>query len=199
MKQIQEKKITRSQVLGALFFVLVTVTAVAKHDNPIGAAVFNANGELVQPVPEVFRKWVFVGAPLTPNGLNDGKAGFPEYHHVYINPDAFTVYKQTGEFPEGTVIAKELVLLKKADYEDGSSNAPSGRGYFAGQYNGMDVMVKDSRRFQETNGWGFFNFGHHAPPYAASAKAAPASSCASCHQANAQKDMVFTQFYPILR
>ena len=28
----------------------------------------------------------------------------------------------------------------------------------------MDVTVKDSKRFANTNNWGFFNFGHHAWP-----------------------------------
>jgi mono/diheme cytochrome c family protein len=62
----------------------------------------------------------------------------------------------------------------------------------------MDVMVKDSKRYNASNGWGFFNFTHEAPPYAKSAKALPAENCASCHEANATKDMVFTKFYPIL-
>ena len=46
-------------------------------------------------LPTGYRAWVFVGAPLTPEGLNDGKyncneptgctrSNFPEYHHVYI-------------------------------------------------------------------------------------------------------------------
>jgi len=163
---------------------------------PIGAAVFNAQGELLQ--PRHFQQWVFLGAPLTPNGLNNGQAAFPEFHHVYINPDAYAVYEQTGKFPDGTVIVKELVLLQEPDYKDGSKNAPSGRGFFAGAFHGMDVMVKDRSRFSNTNGWGFFNFGHHAPPYEQSAKAAPAEACASCHTANAHKDMVFANFYPIL-
>jgi hypothetical protein len=60
-------------------------------------------------------------------------------------------------------------------------------------------MVKDSRRFKDTNDWGFFNFGHHAPPYLESAKAAPEASCASCHSANAGKGMVFKTYYPVLR
>lgn len=170
--------------------------AIAKDIDNIGAAVFNKQGELV--LPEGFREWVFIGAPLTPHGLNNGKAGFPEYHHVYVNPDAFTIYKRTGEFPEGTVIAKELVLLLKGDYKDGSKNAPSGRGYFAGEFNGMDVMVKDKTRFKKTNGWGFYNFGHHAPPYVKAARAAPVKSCASCHSANAGKGMVFKAYYPVL-
>lgn len=163
----------------------------------IGAATYNAKGELIR--PEGFREWVFIGAPLTPNGLNGGQAGFPEFHHVYVNPDAFAVYERTGEFPDGTVIAKELVLLKPGKHKDGSYDAPSGRGFFADRFNGMDVMVKNSKRYKKTNGWGFFNFGHHKPPYAKAAAAAPVESCAGCHEANAEKDMVFTQFYPILR
>lgn len=171
--------------------------AAADGGASIGAATFNAQGELQ--LPEGFREWVFIGAPLTPHGLNNGKAGFPEYHHVYVNPDAYAVYQRTGEFPDGTVIAKELVLLQKGDFKDGSKNAPSGRGYFAGEFQGMDVMVKDRTRFKDGNDWGFFNFGHHAPPYVATAKAQPAENCSGCHAANAGKGMVFKTYYPVLR
>ena len=177
--------------------LLVAGVAAAEGSASIGAAIFNPQGELV--LPEGFREWVFIGAPLTPHGLNNGKAGFPEFHHVYVNPDAFAVYQRTGDFPDGTVIVKELVLLQKGDFKDGSKNAPSGRGYFAGEFQGMDVMVKDSQRFKDTNDWGFFNFGHIAPPYLKAAEAAPAESCASCHSANAGKDMVFKTYYPVLR
>lgn len=190
----QLKNLMQSTVIAA--GLLVSGVAIAEGNAGIGAATFNPQSELM--LPEGFREWVFVGAPLTPNGLNNGKAGFPEYHHVYVNPDAFAVYQRTGEFPDGTVITKELVLLQKGDYKDGSKNAPSGRGFFAGEFHGMDVMVKDSKRFKETNGWGFFNFGHSAPPYAKSAKAATAESCANCHSANAGKGMVFKTYYPIL-
>jgi hypothetical protein len=40
-------------------------------------AVFDSDGKMKLPNPASFRRWVFVGAPLTPNGLNNGKAGFP--------------------------------------------------------------------------------------------------------------------------
>lgn len=39
------------------------------------SAVFDPDGNVE--LPTGFRKGVFVGAPLTPNGLNDGKANFP--------------------------------------------------------------------------------------------------------------------------
>ncbi len=166
------------------------------HMAASGGAQVDAANETT--IPEGFREWVFLGAPLTPNGLNGGAAGFPEFHHVYIEPGAYAEYKRTGVFPEGTTIVKELVLLHEGEYEDGSRDEASGRGFFADRVAGIDMMVKDSQRFAATNGWGFFNFGHHEPPYAAKAAAAPAEACAGCHTANATKDMVFTKFYPIL-
>jgi len=161
-------------------------------------AVFDADGKLQLPVG--YRHWVFIGAPLTPNGLNNGKAGFPEYHHVYVEEKNLDVYLKTGSFPEGTVIVKELTRVLNPTIPDGSRTEPSGRGYFNGEFNGMDVTVKDSKRFAATNGWGFFNFGHHPLPYSSSAKEASPAECAGCHQSFVAKtDMTWVQFYPILR
>ena len=165
---------------------------------PQSTAVFDSDGKLKLPVG--YRRWVFVGAPLTPNGLNNGKAGFPEFHHVYVEEKNLNVYLQTGSFPEGTVIVKELTRVLDPTFPDGSRAEPSGRGYFNGEFNGLDVTVKDSKRFAKTNGWGFFNFGHHPLPYAESAEEAPASECAGCHGAFVAKtDMTWVQFYPMLR
>ncbi len=96
------------------------------------------------------------------------------------------------------MIVKELLLTKAGEHPDGSRDEVSGRGYFPDSFAGVDMMVKDTKRFAETNGWGFFNFGHKAPPYATTAAALPNDSCAFCHTANATYDTVFTKFYPIL-
>jgi hypothetical protein len=156
---------------------------------------WTANGDLI--LPKGFHHWVFVGSPLTPNALNGGKANFPEFHNVYIEPGSYEIYKQTGEFPEGTIFFKELQLALPAENPDGSRTEPSGRGYFGGPLNGADVTVKDTKRFADTGGWGYFNF-HHYEPKAATAKAMPKSECAYCHMASAKKDEVWTQFYPLL-
>jgi len=117
---------------------------------------FNESGELILPPHNMWREWVYVGSPLTPNGLNGGKAGFPEYHNVYIQPWSYEEYKKPNKFPDGTIMFKELQLtLGPAEHPDGSQTEPSGRGYFNGTYNGLDVMVKDSKRFSKTNGWVF--------------------------------------------
>src|SRR5262245_546999 len=167
-------------------------------ESPQSAAVFNSDGKME--LPTGYRAWVFVGAPLTPNGLNNGKANFPEYHHVYIEKKNVDAYLKTGEFPEGTVIVKELTRVLDPKFPDGSRTEPSGRGYFNGGYNGIDVTVKDSKRFAETNGWGFFTFGHHPLPYDKTAAEKPVTECAGCHIANvASTDMTWIQFYPLLR
>jgi hypothetical protein len=115
---------------------------------------------------------------LTPNALNGGHAGFPEYHNVYIEPGSYAIYKKTGVFPDGTIFFKELQLtLGPAENPDGSRTEPSGRGYFPGAFNGADVTVKDTKRFADTGGWGYFNF-HHSEPKAPTATVQPKSNCA---------------------
>lgn len=77
--------------------------------------------------------------------VNDGKANFPEFYNVYIEPGSFAIYEKTGTSPEGTIFFKELQLTLKGENPDGSRTEPSGRGYFPGPFNGADVAVKESQ------------------------------------------------------
>lgn len=190
-------------ITAAVFSAVAITTAFAQSDTVDGTALtrkrylpeYTESGDLI--LPKNFSEWVFVGSPLTPNALNDGKANFPEYHNVYIEPGSYEIYKKTGEFPEGTIFFKELQLTLPAENSDGSRTEASGRGFFPGKLNGADVTVKDTKRFAESGGWGYFNFNHHEPK-AATAKVQPKSECAFCHIASAKKDDVWTQFYPLL-
>ncbi len=154
------------------------------------SARFADDGQLIR--PKGWRKWVYIGTPLTPHDMNDGKAAFPEFHNVYMDPESFATYENTGEFPNGTQLVKELVLV-------GAKQAVSGKGYFMGNFAGLEVAVKDTVRFKdEPGGWAYFSFGHQAE-YTETAKAFPAASCNACHAASADQDFVFTQYYPVLR
>lgn len=153
--------------------------------------------------PTDWRQWVFVGTPLTPNALNGGKAAFPEFHNVYVEPSAFAHFAETGEWANGTQIAKELTLLHAGDDCDEDTGAcfeVSGQGYFQGEFSGLELTVKDTERFaDQPGGWAYYSFGHKPEPYEKTAEAFPAESCNSCHEASADTDFVFTQFYPVLR
>jgi Cytochrome P460 len=119
---------------------------------------------------------------------------------MYTSSKRTWKYLKTRSFPEGTVFVKELTRVLNPTFPDGSRTKPPGRGYFNGELNGIDVTVKNSKLFSNSNGWGFFTFGHHLLPYAESAKESPVTECAFCHMANGAKtDMTWVQFYPLLR
>ncbi len=155
-------------------------------------ARFNDNGELARPTG--YREWIYIGAPLTPNDMNNGKAVFPEFHNVYIDPDSWKHWKKTGEFRDGSVIVKELVSV-------GTKSSSSGNGYFMGEYIGLEAVVKDTSRFPASDKhWGFFRFTTEDHNKLLSKSAVmPSQSCATCHITNAKQDLIFTQHYPVLR
>jgi hypothetical protein len=180
-------------VIGGLSYVLSRAVPPASAQPKAGAAPveFTADGKLKQPVG--YRKWVYVGTPLTPNDMNDGEASFPEFHEVYMDPESFAHYEKTGKFRDGTVLVKELSSV-------GSKEAPSGKGYFQGEFTGLEAAIKDSKRFKDEPAyWAYFSFGHKYPLKAEVAKGAVAS-CNQCHADNAGKtDHVFSKYYPGLR
>lgn len=197
--QIKQESFLPASVLAfvASIAVLTGIANIANAEsNPSWGPKWTSAGDLV--LPRDYHEWVFLGSPLTPHALNGGKAAFPEYHNVYVQREAYAAYRKTGNWPEGTILLKELQLTTPAAHDDGSSMEVSGRGYFPAALNGIDISVKDSKRFKETNNWGFFNFGHRPPPYEKTAAALPIDACAGCHIANAD-NMVFSKFYePIL-
>jgi hypothetical protein len=144
---------------------------------------YTADGELLR--PGRVEQWVFVGASI---GLSYSDAtrtdGPGTFHNVYITPAAYEAYVRTRAFPEGTMLAMTL-------YEPGEKIAPSRHGFFEGGRLGLEVAVKDSKRFSSR--WAYFNVGS-----ARSARAA-GEGCNACHSAHAATDNVFTQFYPVLR
>lgn len=150
------------------------------------------NGQLERPTG--YREWVYVGTPVTPNDLNNGKAAFPEHHNVYIDPESWAAWKKTGEFREGTILMKELVSV-------GSKSAVSGNGYFQGDFIGLEATIKSSKHFPDEPGnWAYFSFSTpDLKTLSTEAKAFPAASCNGCHAGAAADDWVFTQYYPVLR
>ena len=152
----------------------------------------DANGELVRPTD--YRSWVYVGTPLTPNDMNDGKAAFPEFHNVYIDPSSYKHYKKTGEWREGTILMKELVSV-------GTKAAVSGNGYFMGDFIGLEATIKSKELFPDEPGnWAYFSFTNPAEgTLAATGKAFQTNQCNACHNASAGDDFVFYTTLPCIK
>ena len=150
------------------------------------------NGELERPTG--YRSWVYVGTPLTPNDMNNGKAAFPEFHNVYIDPPSYNHYKKTGNWREGTILIKELVSV-------GTKAAVSGNGYFMGDFIGLEATIKSKEQFPDEPGnWAYFSFTNpEGGELASTGKPFKTEMCNACHNASAKDDFVFTQHYPVLR
>ncbi|MFC1749741.1 cytochrome P460 family protein [Pseudomonadota bacterium] len=185
------------KIRGNTFLFSAMVGAAMLSTSPISSA--HDEGQFVMKNsmlerPTGYREWVYVGTPVTPNDMNDGKAAFPEFHNVYIHPDSWEHWKTKGEFPDGTIIVKELVSV-------GGKSAPSGNGYFMGDFIGLEAVLKSKKYFpKEPGNWAFFSFtmpDHES--LKSDAKAFPTDACNSCHQSNAATDWIFTQYYPVLR
>ncbi len=174
-----------------VFFAFGSITTSSADSHEMYEPKFNAAGEMIR--PEGWREWIYIGTPLTPNSLNAPEAPFPEFHNVYIDPESWGHYKKTGKFRDGTVIAKELTLV-------GDTAATSGRGFFMGEFSGFEIAYKSTKHFpNEPGNWAYFSFGHQPEPYNNTAAKQPVAACAACHIAAAAEDMVFTQYYPVVR
>ena len=143
--------------------------------------------------PTGYREWIYVGTPVTPNDMNNGKANFPEFHSVYIDPESWAHWKKTGKFRDGTILIKEMTSV-------GSKVATSGNGYFMGNYAGLEATIKSKKYFpKEPGNWAYYSFSteDHKTLHKA-VEPSPTAACNACHNGAAADDFVFTQYYPVL-
>jgi hypothetical protein len=136
--------------------------------------------------PDNYREWVWLSSGLgmsyTPGPADEN----PGFDNVFVNPSAYRSFMATGKWPDKTV----LVLETRSSVSKSSINR-SGR--VQGEMTGMEVHVKDERRFPGK--WAFFGFGNSAK---AGALVPTSASCYSCHKQHGAVDTTFVQFYPIL-
>jgi len=129
-------------------------------------------------IPPGYRKWEMV-APA------EEAAPLDELRVVLGNPVAIRALEQaTLPFPDGTILVKLAYKRKQSD-EFAPATVP-------GQATTVQVMVKDSRRYASTGGWGFGRFINGVP-----ADIGQHQTCFACHQARVKNhDYVFTRLAP---
>jgi hypothetical protein len=90
----------------------------------------------------------------------------------------------TLPFPDGAILVKLAWSL--------SRSAEFGPAFVPGRAKTVQIMVKDSKKFASTGGWGFGRFIDGKPVDEAEHK-----TCFPCHEANVrQHDFVFTRWTP---
>ncbi len=122
-------------------------------------------------------------------------ASVHEMHSVYTQPESIASFNETGEFPDGAVLVKE-VRETKADW------LTAGNSTWSTDMKHWFVMIKDrEERFSDSehwgDGWGWALFEAKDPTKNVSA--GYDTSCLSCHAPVEDTDWVYTYGYPELK
>jgi hypothetical protein len=134
-------------------------------------------------IPPGYRDWRLISVAHEAGNLNDIRA-------VLGNDAAIKAYREERlPFPDGTMIAR----LAWSYVPSKENNQVFGReqSFVAGPPTNVQFMVKDSKKYAATGGWGFAQFTDGKPANEAVAKA-----CFSCHEPVKARDFVFTHYAP---
>ncbi|MAA65589.1 MAG: cytochrome C [Alteromonadaceae bacterium] len=130
---------------------------------------------------------------------DDENASGPGVHDVYANPAAVTAYRKTGEWPDGTVLVKEVNGIEKGQKTTGMAR-------WAGETGVWFVMIKDSKnRFPDNaawgGGWGWALFDQDSPETSLTKtwKGDGFNNCYGCHLPAKKTDWVYVEGYPTLK
>ena len=139
-------------------------------------------------LPSGFRQWEHVGTRVKTSGKSilDGSVILrPQVLDTYVEPSAFSKYKKSGKWPDGTRIVKEIGVIrigKDCDKATFACSIPAGVGIFEDSFIGVGLMIKDSKRFAHAPGnWGYFRFLADGTAYATKSAVLPGDQCQSCH------------------
>lgn len=136
----------------------------------------------VTEIPAGYRDWKFISVAREEGDLNDVRA-------ILGNDVAIAAYRQgTLPFPDGTIIARLAWSLDPSE----ENNKVFGRAqsFVAGSpKNGVQFMVKDSKKYSATGGWGYAHFENGK-----SADETVLKTCHPCHEAIKARDYVFTRY-----
>jgi Cytochrome P460 len=168
-------------------FALVAVAAVAGVVAYIGAAYGQANGEaapiFVTKIPPGYRDWRLISLAHEEGNLHSLGA-------VLGNDVAIKAYREGKlPFPDGAIIA--ALHYSHVPSDENNKVFGQSQSFVPGVPTNIQFMVKDSKKYDATGGWGFAHFNDGKPGDAAFMK-----SCFPCHNQAKASDLVFTRYAP---
>jgi hypothetical protein len=175
------KWITLSLLAVATLAGIVAFTAPASGRADEGVApVF------VTKIPPGYRDWRLVSVAHEAGNLNDIRA-------ILGNDAAITAYRGGKlPFPDGAIIAR--IAWSYVASEENNKVFGRAQSFVAGPppdwY--LQFMVKDSKKYAATGGWGFAQFDKDGKP----ADVAKLKTCFPCHVPVKARDFVFTRYTP---
>jgi hypothetical protein len=171
-----------------LFVIVATLTgigaftastsrrAMAQDDAPI----------FVKTIPRGYRDWKVVSVAHEAGELNDIRA-------VLGNDIAIKAYRDGRlSFPEGAIVGR--IAWSYVPSEENNKVFGRDQSFVAGSPTNtyLQFMVKDSKKYAATGGWGYSSFDKDGKPTDDVAM----KSCFPCHQKVTDRDFIFTTYAP---
>ena len=172
-----------------IIFLLVAFTALAViaftapatgHTTREGAPIF------VKKIPPGYRDWKVVSVAHEAGDLNDIRA-------VLGNDIAIKAYREKKVlFPEGAIVGR--IAWGFVPSEENNKVFGREQSFVAGLPTDayLQFMVKDSKKYAATGGWGYSSFDQNLKP----TDDAAMKQCFPCHQAVKDRDFIFTRYSP---
>ena len=134
-------------------------------------------------LPAGYRDWRLISVAHEEGDLNDIRA-------VLGNDVAIKAYREGKlPYPDGTIIAALHYGHVPSEENDKVFGNP--QSFVPGPPTNVQFMVKDSKKYASTGGWGFAHFNKDGKP----GDEALLKTCFPCH-AKASRDFVFTRYAP---
>jgi len=134
-------------------------------------------------IPTGYRDWKLISVAHEEGSLNDLRA-------VLGNDVAIKAYRQGKlPFPDGAIIAR--LAWGYVSSEENNKVFGRAQSFVAGSPTNVQFMVKDSKKYAATGGWGFAQIKDGKP-----ADEALLKTCFPCHVPMESRDFVFTQYSP---
>lgn len=170
-----------------IVFVLLAIAAVAgvvvSMTPAPGHAGEGATPVFVTRIPAGYRDWRLISVAHEAGNLNSFSA-------VLGNDVAIKAYREGKlPFPDGTIIA--ALHYRFVASEENDKVFGRRQSFVPGAPTNVQFMVKDSKKYAATGGWGFGHFQDGKPVTGASMQ-----TCFPCHQLTKATDLVFTHYAP---
>jgi hypothetical protein len=134
-------------------------------------------------VPAGYRDWKLISVAHEEGSLNDLRG-------VLGNDIAVKAYREGKlPFPDGAIVAR--LAWKYVPSEENNKVFGRQQSFVAGDPTNVQFMVKNSKKYAATGGWGYAQFNDGKP-----VEAAALSGCYACHIPVKDRDFLFTRYAP---
>jgi len=170
--------------ISILAFAAATATCIIAAMAPTaGRADDEASPIFGIKIPRGYRDWKLISVAHEEGNLNDLRA-------LLGNDIAIQAYREGKlPFPDGTIIAR--LAWSYVPSEENNKVFGRSQSFVAGSATNVQFMVKDSKKYAATGGWGFAQFKDGKP-----AEEAVLKTCFPCHEPVKARDFVFTHYAP---